>query len=415
MNKWINFNTEQKVQQTSMFVTILFFLGLFVPTTIYQWMQNEVFYFIPFFFFLLGLFILKNYSDKKQILLAVVMNLLLWIFTIFSPLRFSFGEAVYYIVLFLMVTSVFQLKFDFPKDYQTYLVNIALQGVTIATSIILIIGFGIIGKFRPITNFVIGSYPYFYDGLVESMVFQGKPVISFGTHSLAGFYLFLFFVMNLFAFVKKRKALNLIYSLFLILMLLAVKSTTSLLYLIIALVSLLVVCYYWKKPIFIIALSASLIFGIVIGIKFNLWEILKDNILGKDSLNGLSIRYRKGGVIYNQIVNILKNPLVGTGTRSVDGTFYIDCGITHVGARTGVLGIVLFYAMFFRFIKNNISNKVIGLGLFLLFFSFEIGFANLLYFRTVMTLPFILFFMTVLAKEKNELFFQEDVEYGKNQ
>lgn len=409
LKRILSFTEEQKVQQSGIFVSILFFLGLFVPTTIYQWMQNEVLYFIPFFIFLGSVLFLGNYLDKWQVIGGVTINLLLWLFTAVSSLRFSFGEAVYYLVLFVAVTSLFQIKFEFPEKYQSYLVNFSMNILNVATSITLLIGLGIVCKFRPITNLVIGSYPYFYDGLVESMVFQGKPVISFGTHSLAGFYLFLFFLMNILAFIKKRSSLNLIYSLLFMLLLLTVKSTTSLLFLLLAIVIFLVMCFFWKKSIFGLALSICIFLGIVVIVQFDLLELLRDNLLGKDSLNGLSVRYRQGGVIYNQIVEILKNPFIGTGTRSIDGTFYIDCGITHVAARIGIVGMIIFYGLFYRFIKNNIRHRYWGIVLFSLFVLFEVGFANLLYFRTVMTLPFVIFFISIFVKEKNELFLQEAI------
>lgn len=398
---------------TGKLVSFLFFVGLWLPTTNYQWMQHELIYLVPFVFVSAIILFLSKSIDKRQALLGCLLMMGLIVFTMISNLRFSFGEAIYYLGLFFCVVLLFQMDFSKGESNDENLVSYVISMLTIATGIIIFLGIGIIVKFTPVTRAVIGSYPYFYDGLVESMVSQGKPIISFGTHSLAGFYIFVFFLLNLLVFLKKKRVTNFIFSLVMMSFLVAIKSTTSYVYLILAGIILLTVCFFWNKKIFVVGIIISVLAGIGLVMKTGILDTLKSNIVGKDSLNGIGIRYRKGGVIYNQIVNILKNPLVGTGTRSIDGTFYIDSGITHVAARTGIAGMLIFYTMFFNFIRNNLKKLSWVVIVFLIFMSFEVGFANLFYFRTLFMLPFIIYFLKVMLNEKNELFLG-GISCGKN-
>ena len=70
----------------------------------------------------------------------------------------------------------------------------------------------------------------------------------------------------------------------------------------------------------------------------------------------------------------------------------------HIAQRVGLVGLGIFYLMFYRFLQKNLS-KVLTIIIFLTFLSFEVGFANLLYFRTLFILPFIILFLKSFDQE----------------
>src|SRR5262249_34879053 len=57
-------------------------------------------------------------------------------------------------------------------------------------------GLAVIVQYQPARNFLISHYSSFYPELVPSLTSIGKPVLTFGSHSTAAFFYYLFFLIN---------------------------------------------------------------------------------------------------------------------------------------------------------------------------------------------------------------------------
>ncbi|MBP1043671.1 hypothetical protein I6N95_21825 [Vagococcus sp. BWB3-3] len=384
---------------TQSIVLSLLVVGLFLPTSVGQWMRNEIFYFVILGAFLLLLFLIQKKVDKVQLGVAVLLNGLLLFYTASAKNIENPPEMYrYYAILFLMMTLIFCLDLDIKNsrlDYSRW----ALNGISV---IFILWSLSAILHIELFTNFIIGPYQAFYDGLVQTMLSEGKPINVFGTHSLAGFYLFIFATLHMLTFYVTRKYFNAVAASLFLIFLVATKSTTSYVYFIIGSGLFLLMLYLVNKKTFIIGLVVAAVLGVILSVKFDLFSVLKSNLFDKASNNGMGIRFREGGTIAVQIDRVMANPFKGTGYRSIWETYYIDCGFTHFAQRLSLPGMILIYLSFFRFLKKHL-NWLLASFLFTMFLLFEIGFANFFYFRTLFILPFIVFYISQLIAYNKEV------------
>ncbi|WP_314065812.1 hypothetical protein [uncultured Vagococcus sp.] len=380
-------NQIKKLQTTDI-IGMLFLVGLYLPATVGHWMRNEMIY-VSFLILVLLILLIKQsaISTFNKISFFVINGLLMGYTLLGNYPMNPYGMLIYYALMFVALMLIFSLDFS-GITFEFSSLNRILK---VASIITIIMGLSIIINFEPVVNLIKGGYDYFYGGLVGTMINEGKPVNTFGTHSIAGFYLFIFFLMNILAFIKVRHYDNLLYALVLLYFLVEVKSTTSYVYLVLGIGVILLMVFMYDKKYFFILLGGVTIAFLVFGLKSDIVTTLKQNLFAKQSSNGVGIRYGKNGTITVQIARILEKPYKGLGYISIWGTYYIDCGITHFAQRVTVLGMILIYSNFFVFIKRHLG-KLFGASLFLLFMSFEVGFSNLLYFRTLFMLPFIISF-----------------------
>lgn len=385
-----------KSWKTTNIVAFLFAVGLFLPTTVGHWMRNEIIYVSFLILVFIVLLVKQKTINRFHIFSFFLINGVLITFTLLRDIWYNpYAMLIYYAVMFIALTLLMCL--DFTKVELNFKdLNGVLKGVSALT---IVIGISLIYRFEPFEKLIRGGYDAFYGGLVDTMISEGKPVNTFGTHSIAGFYMFIFFLLNILAFLKERNYDNLFYSLVLLYFLIAVKSTTSYAYFVMGVVVLLGVIYFINKKYFYFSIGLTLIVFLLYGINSSLVSTLQQNLFSKKSSNGVGIRYGENGTITVQIERILKAPFKGLGYISIWGTYYIDCGITHFAQRLTPIGMVLLYSNFFVLIKRHLGT-IFGIMVFLLFMSFEVGFSNLLYFRTLYMLPFILAFLRSLDLEK---------------
>ncbi len=374
--------------KTTNIVAFLFVGGLFLPTTIPHWMRNEMIY-VSFLIVTLSLLLIKQpvISTFNKVSFFIINGLLMGYTLLGNYAMNPYGMLIYYAIMFVALMLIFSLDFS-ETEFDFNSLNQVLKVVSI---IMIMMGLSIIVNFEPFINMIKGGYDAFYGGLVPTMIMEGKPVNTFGTHSIAGFYLFIFFLMNILAFVKVRQYDNLLYSIVLLYFLIEVKSTTSYVYFVLGIATILLIVFMYNKKYFFVLLGGLTLFFLFFGLKSDIVTTLKQNLFSKQSSNGVGIRYGKNGTITVQIARILEKPYKGLGYISIWATYYIDCGITHFAQRVTVLGMLLIYSNFFVFIKRHLG-MLVGGAFFLLFMSFEVGFSNLLYFRTLFMLPFILCF-----------------------
>lgn len=380
----------------SLILSILFFIGLYLPTipTDGNWMQLEIIYLAIAIIVIVVLLFKQKKIDIKQITLGVIFNGLALYFTkISNPNSNPKEMLLYYLIFFIALTLVLQLDFtnvnseSVMKYLKIFLLCISILSIIISVSIIAQIG--------PITGRLITYYSSFYPELVPRMISLGKPVNTFGVHSLAGVFNFLFFLLNFATFYVLKAKEHFIISLFFLFFLVRLQSTTSLVCLLIAIMIIGIYIYTENKYIFFGLLALVITFLVLSWNELSIVQILKRNLFNEDSTNGLMVRFGPKGVLYGSLQQIIQYPFKGTGYVSVPDTYYIDSGIIHFALRTSVIGMLAFYGMLLNFFVKNL-NWLMGVALFTLFMFFEIGFSNFLYFRIIYFLPFFIFYLKQL-------------------
>lgn len=231
-------------------------------------------------------------------------------------------------------------------------------------------------------------YTYGWEGIVSSMLARGKPVSIFGSHSIAAFFYFIFFlVFSETAYVTKR-TMWWIACLVCILLILSLRSTSSYMLLLLA---TSVAVWFLVRPLplhrrMLIILPTVLILAIALYFSFD--KIMM--ALGKGhSYSGLFVRYNNDGVLSETIQEILRNPLLGSGLLYDENLYYTDSGYINLLLRVGVFGAAAWYAAFLIWVSRVHASLSFKTFLAVAILTFEIGYPILQTWRFLLILPFI--------------------------
>jgi hypothetical protein len=136
---------------------------------------------------------------------------------------------------------------------------VARRAFDIVNAINLILAVLVLFQVPAVTQFFNANYAYGYEGLVQSLLEEGKPILTFGSHSLAGFFFYLLFYVNLQTFIANRGKLNLMFAFGYLALLIPMYSFTSMVFAGVAVIQL-VLCFKAHKTA-IVGLIAIALFG----------------------------------------------------------------------------------------------------------------------------------------------------------
>lgn len=296
-------------------------------------------------------------------------------------------------IFFLLITLMFAVNLKEIEPSKFILTVFNFTNVTI-----IFLGFMMILKNWTVGAFMISYYSDFYPELLINMVDRGKPVVSFATHSVAGFYMFLLFYLNYKTYYAANTRLNLLFAYVYLYFCFVIQSNTSLILLVFGVILLFVKIE--NKFMFLLKWTLPLVALILyffeeikmfwMEVQFAYWQT------SNSSDNGFLGRYANG-VQSDNIQRILENPFSGIGFAGGNSDLVLfDSGIIVLALRGTVLLVIVFYLAFMLYIKKNLRDTKTALFIGFIFIAFEFGFNNLLYFRTIMMLPFILILLNYL-------------------
>ena len=350
-------------------------IGITSPTSIGGSIQplfavSVAIFMLPFLSYLL---LKQKKVDPINLFIALGVGISLTLFTFLSDYpTYRYGNGLMFINLFLL--SLINNNKN-PNDLSTYLKTLVIANTYLfILSICIIFGipFGI--------DLISSSYQAFYIELIPNMLAQSKPVTVFGTHSLAGFYDFLFFIVNIAVYKYTRQTKFMMFAIGYMLFLFWLQSSTSLVNFFLAFIIIQAELYRTKKHLFYIIFAAELIAAVL---TYQLAGDLIDQTLGQlfSERNGLGGRYSEGGNLVNNLQYVMDHPFKGIGFGYTTEFFYADSGYLEYALRDGILGALGIFIAFSRYILRNVKTSYRYLLLFA-YLSFEVGFSNLLYFRT---------------------------------
>jgi hypothetical protein len=274
-------------------------------------------------------------------------------------------------------------------------------------------GFAILAGIETVTGFI-STYYWISDAhLVPLMMTLHKPVLTFGSHSLAGLFVYLFFWINWENFTLHRRKLSLCFALCYFILLLGLTSFTSLGFAALALTQ--ITLWSWKRnagrvvitAFCVVALLpfAAQVFADEIEVFRELPEIADSTFLNSDQSGPLS-RYQPGGSLRPAITYLLDHPFSPIGVaRSLSAFdvpspshFFVgDSGPLVYVLRGSLPFIFLVYFGLYRFLRNNLELRGHATALFLVILAFETGYSALDFPRTYFLLPFFVVFLNQIA------------------
>lgn len=204
---------------------IFLFLGTYFPTSINGEINTDLMYLKLIIFISIASFlIIKQKSINKFNLISLVLVLaILNIFTLLSPSKeYAFGSLAFILGFYMMIFVNFEnLKIEKISEKFFLFFNI----------VTLFIGFSITTGNLFIGNFIINLFSNHKSFLVSSMIERNKPVITFGSHSIAALFIFCLFYMNYKFFQTNHKKLNLLFSMMYLTLLFFLQSNSGFLFL----------------------------------------------------------------------------------------------------------------------------------------------------------------------------------------
>jgi hypothetical protein len=364
---------------------------------------------IPSLLLLLGLYFPSSVSTRISVLSAlayvVCIALLGWIwaqnnghipvssclvltsivalpllFTAFSPLStLTLGAASGYLVLsILLMVNLNGLTIS-PRLW------IAVNVMNIAAGLAIVLGVD------AVHNLILSHYAMAYDDLLPMMLEMRKPVLTFGTHSLAAFFLYLFFWINLEAFKAKGRKLFLAFSicyLFLVLCLTSVSAVA------LSLAGFAQLAYLAVKPVRRKVLWAYACLVLVISTaaftraSFDLTSatgVAKEILGNKDS--GFMGRFLSEGTMHYDLAFIGQHPFSPVGFSFREGFMFGDSGWVEYMLRGSIPLLVLIFGGLYYFLRRNLTSRAQAHFLFAAIVFFELGMTTLTFIRMLYLLP----------------------------
>lgn len=374
----------------------LLFVGLFFPIS-HQGILLASRYFMMAFLTIIS-YISFIKLTRQNLFFFLIINVSLVVFTISASLWFKeYSFGIY--PNFFLLSVLLLLNYKDLGDLK-YILYVQL----IATWLIISLGIGIIIGNTTITQFLINNYSSGYEDLLPNMLDARKPVATFGTHSVASFFLFFLFFLNVKTYQANGKLVYFFTSIVTLLLLVFIRSNTALAYSVIAFIYMFATFRKRKASLFIFS-GIIILLVLYVGVfdrsildVFVQYDVLK--ILTSND-NGLSGRYSGNSVLAPTIDYITHNPFVPLGLAFSDKLYYTDSGIILYMLRGSVILASAIYVGFYCFLKNNLLNKKQFKFIFLFFIIFEIGYAILIDYRVLCFIPFVVVYLNYLSTLKN--------------
>jgi hypothetical protein len=323
---------------------------------------------------------------------AAAINVILLVCTLFSPLT-EFAYGAYVPILLFSALYCVSVR-DIGLTTTTRILFDAANAINIVTAALLLL------QVTPVMQFFLDNYAFAYDDLLPYMLEEGKPVLTFGSHSLAGFFFYLLFYLTFQTFVKAGSKLNLVFAICYLALLTCLYSFTALVFAVVATIQL-VLHFQWHKSVVagLVASALLLTAAVLILPRLDVLQDFKEDMLEVTHRedNGLLGRYSSSGGLSTNLEYIAEHPFQPIGLGLSNQLWYADSGPVEYVLRGSFPLLILVYAGAFLFFYKNLKSKRQAIFLFLVFLGFEVGYSNLKYIRTQCLLPFLVVYLNGLG------------------
>jgi len=378
----------------------MFILGLYAPTSFGGEFSSPLWgFYLAFAAVLLILLLLRKDGLTSYPLAggSILMMAALFAATLLSPFPdYRWGGLLPYIPLsILFVVNIRDLSAG--KRFPIILL--------IANLINVFLGIAAILQNERIGDFLVDHYSSAYSELVPFMMSAGKPVLTFGTHSVAALFYYMLFLMNFEAYKLYRNWSSLAFASSYVVLGFALRSVSGLLLMFFATLQLLRYGFRMRPK-----LTALSLFTVIVGAVSTLYYFVPDFeewIAGSklvwdiltSPVNGFMGRFTEIGTLYSTVHYIQFHPLspVGVGFRS--DLMFGDSGPVEYFLRGSVVLLAAVYVGLFFFLRKNLVSRAHSRLLFLVILAFETGYSSLIHFRALFLLPVLVIYLNDLSRE----------------
>ena len=380
-------------------MALLLVVGLYFPSSIGEVIS------IPLYLInglallaMLGMLLLRRRGvlSVLAVVNAAAVNVILLVSTLFSPLtEFAYGGMIpIFLCSLLLCVNVREIGLTTTVRTLFDVCN----GINIVLAIMLLL------RIPLVTEFFLTHYASGYEELLPYMIEEGKPVLMFGSHSVAGFFFYLLFYVTFQTFVVLGSKLNLVYALCYLGLLTSLSSFTSVVFAVVAILQI-VIHFQWHKSFLAGLIASALILAAVLVVlpRVDAFDDLKADLVEVTQRqdNGLLGRYSSSGGLVGNLGYIAEHPFRPIGLGLSWQLWYADSGPVEYILKGSFPLLITMYTGAFLFFYKNLRNKRRAIFLFLIFLGFEIGYSNLQYIRTQFFLPFLVVYLNGLDTSRD--------------
>ncbi len=368
-------------------MAILLVIGLYFPTSFGGTISKSLYavqFFIATLLIIYYLISSQNYVNSN-FYIAMGIHITLWMFTIVSHLysnvsNINFGGYLPYIVI----------SFLFLLDIKKLIPSNLTKNVFLGLGLInIILGICLIFDVEIVKTFFLNFYAFGNEEVLPDLLAKNKPILFFGSHSIASFYYYLFFYISLKSFQCCKKNIYLAIGLCYAILIVFLFSVSSYVFLLLVIINL---CLNFKSvKYFVLILLLLIIFYYFQTISQIFNDFIKPVFLSGGA--GFLGRYSSEGVLVETVGYIKDHPFLPTGLCVSNSLYTTDSGLVLNMLLGSVILIALVYGSFLIFLVRNLKYKSSIAWIFFVYMIFEIGYPNLFYARTWYLLPFIVIFL----------------------
>lgn len=367
--------------------------GLLFPTSVAGNISNGLYALHQALFCLIAAWIVVKYDalgSTLQVWNAVLVVVWCVAASVLSPFQdLALGAlGVYALMAILLSLDVAHLETPAsPRILRalTLVLLVAAAGVVIGNSFVV--------------ELLIGNYGLAYPELLPTMMTFRKPVFTFASHSLAGYFYFLLFYLNLESYVARRRRSDLALAVGCVIGGALLTSMTAAVLMPVALVLLFIRSGRARLPLFgALALGLGGAAWIFRGELAQLAAVTNFLATFESSGSGFSGRFGQGGNLLNNFELIRSMPLRPIGLSFSSTVFYGDSGPVEYLLRGSWLLLGAVYGGLALFLWRNLLSRRHALIIFAVTVAFEIGMTVMTYHRFVFLLPFAVMHLNHLTR-----------------
>jgi hypothetical protein len=253
-------------------------------------------------------------------------------------------------------------------------------------------GLAVVLDAPPVDRLLVSWYSAFYPSLVPRMVLLQKPVLTFGTHSLAALLLYFLFLVAMAGHAARRSLPWLVLIPTHVMLLVLLRSTTSIALAACAIAALAVRAWRSSRGygvalgVLLLGLAAG---GVVTAAQWSgrsILELLSYGLLG-DERRGFAARFAEGGLLAPTLAYIRAHPWQPIGITYTDQLYLGDSGVLMTWLRGSLPLVLAVYGGLFRFLVTNLASARMAIWLWVVIVAAEVALVPLQYFRFLAILP----------------------------
>jgi hypothetical protein len=384
-----------KSRRFSTTMALLLVFGLYFPTTESQHLSAYLVSAYLVLLTLLSLLIFRKGGHPRiaSCLILTSITPLLLVFTATSGLStLTLGALVGYGALSVcLVTNLRDI--GLPAWFGKLWIAVNLVNI--------IVGFAMVAGVPWVDDFFVAHYSTAYEGLVASMLALHKPVLTFGSHSIAAFFFYLFFWINLQAHKLEGRKLSLVFSVCYLFLTMCLLSVSALVFS--AAGWFLLGVHFWSatrhKVLWGMATLGLVAAVAAFWVPTIRWTPVTDAVkqILQDRGNGLSGRFLPGGSMYEDLQYLENHVFLPVGASFREGLMFGDDGPVEYLLRGSAPLLLLVYGGLFYFLRRNMILKVQCYTLFATIVVFELGITTLTSLRTLYLIPVFVVYLNSLA------------------